>query len=77
MLYYQGILYVPKVIYSKLINKYNNDLFVSHFGIKNTQELIVRKYNELMLLKNVKANVKGYNVCLASNIVCHKPYKDF
>ena len=27
-----------------------------------------------MLCQDVEAYVKGYNVCLASNAVCHKPY---
>ncbi len=30
-----------------------------------------------MLQKDIEAYVKGCNVCLASKIVCHKPYGDF
>ena len=44
ILHYQGLPYVSKVICSELINKYHNNLFANHFGIKKTWELIARKY---------------------------------
>ena len=44
VLYYQGLLYVPKVIRSELISRHHNDLFAGHFGIEKTWELIARKY---------------------------------
>ena len=34
--YYQSLLYVPKIICSKLINKYYDNLLASHFGIEKT-----------------------------------------
>ena len=34
--YYQGFLYILKVICSKLINRYYDNPFVGHFGIKKT-----------------------------------------
>ena len=77
MLYYQGFPYVSKVIYSKLINRYHNNHFVDDFSIKKTQELIAKKYYKLILWKDIKVYIKGYDVCLASKKVCHKPYKDF
>ena len=42
--YYQGLLYVLKLICSELINWHHNNLLVDHFGIKKTLELIARKY---------------------------------
>ena len=44
VLYHQGFLYIPKVIYSELINKHHKDLFIGYFGIEKTQKLIVTKY---------------------------------
>lgn len=42
--YYQGIPYVLKVICSKLINRYHNNLLAGHLGIEKICELITRKY---------------------------------
>ncbi len=76
MFYYQGLLYILKVICSELINRHHNNLFAGHFGIKKTRKLIARKYYWLTLRQDIKAYVKSYNVCLASKAVCHKPYRD-
>ena len=43
--YYQGFLYMPKVICFKLISRYYNDFLVGYFGIKKIQELIAKNYN--------------------------------
>ena len=42
--HYQGLPYIPKVIFLELINKHYDNFFVSYFGIKKTRELIARKY---------------------------------
>ena len=42
--YYQSLLYVSKVIFSKLISKYHNNLFVGYFGIQKVHKLITKKY---------------------------------
>ncbi len=44
VLHYQGFLYVPKVIRSELISRHHDDPLADHFGIKNTHQLIARKY---------------------------------
>ena len=49
---------------------------VGHFGIKKTQELIARKNNWPTLPHNVKAYVKGCDLCLASKTVRHKLYSN-
>ncbi len=71
VLYYQGFLYVLKVICSELINRHYNNPFVGHFGIKKTWELIARKYNWPTLQQDIEAYIKGCNICLASKTVCH------
>lgn len=76
MFYYQGLPYVLKIICSKLISRHHNDLLVDHFGIEKTQKLIARKYYWLTLQKDVKAHVKGCNICLISKVVCYKSYED-
>ncbi len=74
VLHYQSLPYVPKVIRSELISKYHNDPLAGHFGIEKTRKLIARKYYWPTLQRDVKAYVKGYDVCLTSKAVCHKPY---
>ena len=43
VLYYQGLLYVPKVICVELISRYHDNLLAGHFDIKKTQKLMTRK----------------------------------
>ena len=74
MLYYQGFLYVPKVIRLELINKHYNNLLVSHFSIEKTWELIARKYYWPILQQDIEAYIKGCNICLALKAVCQKLY---
>ncbi len=64
VLYYQGLPYISKVIHSKLISRHHDDFFTSHFGIEKTCELIARKYYLPTLWRDVKAYVKGCDVCL-------------
>ena len=44
VLQYRELLYVPKIIRSKVIIRHYNDLLVGHFGINKTRELVGRKY---------------------------------
>ena len=44
VLHYQGLLYVPEIIRTKFISRYHDNLFVGHFGIERTRELIAWKY---------------------------------
>ena len=74
--YYQGFLYISKVICLELINKYYNNLFTGHFGIKKIWKLIAKKYYWPILQKNIEAYIKSYNICLALKVVCHELYKD-
>ncbi len=76
MLHYQGLPYVPKVIHSELISRHHDDPLAGHFGIEKTRELIARKYYWPTLRQDVKAYVKGCDVCLASKAVRHKPSGD-
>ena len=77
VLHYQGLPYVPKIIRLELISRHHDNPLIGHFGIKKTQELIARKYYWSMLRQDVEAYVKGCNVCLASKLVCHKPYRNY
>ena len=76
VLQYQRLPYVPKIICSKVISRYHNDLLVEHFGIDKTRELVGRKYYWPSLRRDVKSYVRGCDVCLASKAVRHKPYGD-
>lgn len=44
VLYYQRLLYIPKVIYSELISWYYDNPLVNHFEIDQMWKLIARKY---------------------------------
>ena len=74
MLYYQDFLYILKIIYSKLINRYYNNLLTGNFKIKKPHKLIARKFYLPILQKDIKAYIKAYNIYLASKIVCYKLY---
>ena len=76
VLQYQGLPYVPEIIRSKAISRYHNDPLAEHFGIDKTRELVGRKYYWPSLRRDVKSYVRGYDVCLASKTVRHKPYSD-
>ncbi len=76
MLHYQSLPYVPKVICLELINRYHDDLLAGHCGLEKTCKLIARKYYRPALQRDIKAYVKGCDVCLTSKAVRHKPYGD-
>ncbi len=76
VLHYHGFLYILKVIRSELILRTHNDPLAVYFGIEKICELIARKYYWPTLWQDVKAYVKGCEVCLASMVVRHKPYGD-
>ena len=76
IIHHQGLQFVPKAIETELISRYHNDPLAEHFGIKKTCKLWAEKYYWPTLRHDVKAYVKGCDVCLASKAVCHKPYGD-
>ena len=76
MLQYRGLPYVPKIIYSKVISCHYNDLLAGYFGIDKTRELVDWKYYWPSLKRDVKTNVRGYDVCLTLKMVRYKPYGD-
>ena len=75
--HYQSLLFLPKVIQTKLISRHHNDFLAGHFGIKKTCKLLVWKYYWLIFRHNVEAYVKGCNICLVSKAVRRKPYGYF
>lgn len=74
---YQSFLYISKLISFEQINKHYDNLLVSFLKIKNMQELIIKKYYWLMLLKNIKAYIKQGQIYLALKVDGYKPYIDF
>lgn len=59
-----------------MISHHHNDLLVGHFGINKTRELVARNNFWHIFHQDVKAYVKGYNLCLVSKVLCHKLYKN-
>ena len=68
---------MPEAIYTKLISRQHNNPLAGHFGIDKTYKLVAQKYYWLTFWYNIKAEVKGCNVCLALKAKNHKPYSDF
>lgn len=66
-----------EIIYSKIISYYYNNPLNSYFKIKKIWELVARKSFWPTFCQDVKVYVKGYDVCLASKAVRHKPYRIF
>ena len=76
ILHHQGLPYIPEIIRTELISRHHNDLLADYFGIEKTQELVARKYYWETLRHDVEVYVRGYDVCLASKAIKHKPYKN-
>ena len=76
VLQYRGLPYFPEIIRFEMISHHYNDPLVGHFGIDKIRKLVGRKYYWPSLRKNIKNYVSGCDVCLASKVVCHKPYRD-
>ena len=74
ILHYQGLPFVPKAIETELISRHHNNPLAGHFGIEKTCKLLAQKYYWPTLCHNVKAYVKGCNICLASKAFRHKLY---
>ena len=77
ILHYQGLSFVPKAIQMELINRHHNNLLAGHFGIEKTCKLLAQKYHWPTFCHDVKAYVKGCDICLALKIVRHKRYSHF
>ena len=76
VLHHQGLPFISKAIWIELISQHFNNLLAEHFGIDKTKDLVSRKYYWPSLWKDIEAYVKGYDVCLGSKAVRHKPYED-
>ena len=74
VLQYEGLSYIPEIIWLELISWHYEDPQAGHFGIDKTQKLIARKYYWPTLRRDIEAYVKSCNICLASKVVWHKPY---
>ncbi len=76
VLHHQGLPYMPEIVRTELISRHYDDPLAGHFGIDKTRELIARKYYWPTLHRDIEAYVTGYDICLASKSVKHKPYGD-
>ena len=77
ILHHQGLPFVPKAIWTKLISRHHDNPLVGHFGIKKTCKLLAQKYYWPTLSNNVEAYVKCCDICLACKAVYYKPQGDF
>ena len=76
ILHHQGLLFVPEVIQTKIINRHYDDPLANYFSVDKTKELINQKYYWPSLKKDVKSYAKGCDVCFGLKAVKHKPYED-
>ena len=76
VLHHQGLPYVPEVIQTKFISRYHDNPLAGHFGIKKRYKLIARKYYLPTLRHDVKDDMRGSDIWLASKAVRHKLYDD-
>lgn len=77
VLYYQGLLYIPEIIQSKLINCHHNDPLAGHFGIDKIRELIARNYFWSTFPQDVQTYINGCNIYFDLKVKRHKLYRDF
>ena len=59
-----------------MISCHHNDLLIGHFSINKTKELIAKKYYMPTFFQNMKKYVRGCNIYLVCETVCHKRYGD-
>ena len=57
-----------------MISCHHNDLLTEYFGINKIRELVGQKYYWPSLQRDVESYVWGFDICLASKAVRHKPY---
>lgn len=50
-------MYIPEIIQTNLIGRYNYDLLADHFGINNTYEVVAQKYYQFLFCKDIEAYV--------------------
>ena len=60
----------------ELISHHHNNLLACYFDMEKTCKLLAKKYYWPTLRHNVKAYMKGCDICLASKTVRRKPYGD-
>ena len=76
VLYYQGLLFVPEVIWTKIIRRHHDDPLARYFGLDKIKDLVGQKYYWLSLQRDIEAYIKGCDVCLDSKAVRYKSYGD-
>ena len=62
ILYHQGMLYISKIIRTKLINRRNDDPLADHFGIEKMRELITRKYYWKTVHHNIEVYIRSFDI---------------
>ena len=72
--HYQSLTFLPKAIQTELISSHHDNPLANYFGIEKFCKLLAQKYYWPILRHNVKAYVKGCNICLAFKVVYHKSY---
>lgn len=77
MLHQQRLLFVPKIIWIKLISWDHNNSLVDYFLLNKIRELIGLKYYWPSLRKNIEAYFKSCNLCFGLKFVTYKLYGDF
>ena len=65
----QRLLYVLKIIRSKVISCHYDNLLVGYLGIDKTRELVNWKYYWLSLRRHVESYIRGCDVCLTLKII--------
>ena len=74
VLHHSCLFFVPKAIWTELINCHYDNPLTGHFNIKKMRILLAQKYYQPTLCHNIEAYVKGCNLCLVSKVVQYKPY---
>ena len=67
---------MPKIVKTKLLRRYYDDLLAGHFGINKIKELIAQKYYQPTHCHNIKVYITGYDVCSAIKAMRYKFYRD-
>ena len=67
---------MPEIVKTEIISRHHDYPLAGYFGIEKSQELVAQKYYWPTLRADIKAYVKGCDICLALKAVKHKLYGD-
>ncbi|EEA26632.1 retrovirus polyprotein, putative [Talaromyces marneffei ATCC 18224] len=75
LVFWHGLIYVPKTLRNKIIQLHHDTLTSGHPGQANTLERVSRNYYWPRIIKDIKKYIEECDMCQKNKIKRHKPYR--